>query len=348
MADRDDGWLYHLPGFLDRVRERGAHSVRDNVDVAVGGVLYHHRGARVPAFNATFVRNEGGTLDLELDAVGERRAWVRFDAGHEWDFFLTRAPGDAPCLAWMTDDEFRAEEAEQFGSKQESISMMRFSFGIYLQSPDAWPDVEARARETIRELEGVLWDALADGVPESTMLSEEPPVTQDERRGRIKELLHPVLDLLDAEFTFHVSVDRPPRVVATELRESLTKRGQHVLAEVGAGTVLLAINPGQAHKALAIDPDIGVFAPLSVTISEEHDRTHVRCVRPSTLLIFFGQPDMQDILLEMEMLLWNSLTALPDARVHSRQPPLTPGTGQRTTAGGLPGGLGSLGNYRPE
>lgn len=203
-------------------------------------------------------------------------------------------------------------------------------------------------RDTIRELEGVLWDALADGIPESTMLSEEPPVTQNERRGRIKELLHPVLNLLDAEFTFHVSVDRPPRVVANELRESLTKRGQHVLAEVGAGTVLLAINPGQAHKALAIDPDIGVFAPLSVTISEEHDRTHVRCVRPSTLLIFFGQPDMQDILLEMEMLLWNSLTALPDATVHSRQPPLTPGTGQRTTAGGLPGGLGSLGKYRPE
>lgn len=148
MADRDDGWLYHLPGFLDRVRERGAHSVRDNVDVAVGGVLYHHRGARVPAFNATFVRNEGGTLDLELDAVGERRAWVRFDAGHEWDFFLTRAPGDAPCLAWMTDDEFHEEEAEQFGSKQESIAMMRFSFGVYLQSPDAWPDIEQQARET--------------------------------------------------------------------------------------------------------------------------------------------------------------------------------------------------------
>lgn len=147
MPDRDDGWLYHLPGFLDRIRERGAHSVRENVDVEVGGVLYHHRGARVPAFNATFVAGDGA-FDLELDAVGERRAWVRFDAGREWDFFLTRAPGDAPCLTWMTDAEFHEEEAEQFGSKQESIAMMRFSFGIYLQSPDAWPDVEARARET--------------------------------------------------------------------------------------------------------------------------------------------------------------------------------------------------------
>jgi uncharacterized protein (DUF302 family) len=207
------------------------------------------------------------------------------------------------------------------------------------------PDI----RETVRELEGILWDALSTGVPEATMLSEEPPVTQDERRGRIKELLHPVLNLLDAEFTFHVSTDRPRPVVTNEVRDALAQRGQHVLAEVGAGTVLLAINPGQAHKLLAIDPDVGVFAPLSVTISEEDGRTHVRCVRPSTLLIFFAQPDMQDILLEMEMLLWNSLvTGVADAKIHSRQPPLTPGTGQRATAGGLPGGLGSLTKYRPE
>lgn len=204
-------------------------------------------------------------------------------------------------------------------------------------------------RETIRELEGVLWDALTEGVPEATMLSEEPPVTQEERRGRLKELIHPVLNLLDAEFTFHVSTERPRPVVTNELRDALAQRGQHVLGEVGGGTVLLAINPGQAHKALAIDPDIGVFAPLSVTISEEAERTHVRCVRPSTLLIFFAQPDMRDILLEMEMLMWNSLVAgVPDAEVHSRQPPLTPGTGQRTTAGGLPGGLGSLQKNRPE
>jgi hypothetical protein len=53
--------------------------------------------------------------------------------------------------------------------------------------------------------------------------------------------------------------------------------------------------------------------------------------------------------MEMEMLLWNALVnGVPDATVHSRQPPLPPGTGQRTTAGGLPGGLGSLRKYRPE
>lgn len=205
-------------------------------------------------------------------------------------------------------------------------------------------------RETFRELEGVLWNALEEGVPDSTMLSEEPPVApgQHDRRARIKEILHPVLNLLDAEFSIHVSTDRPRAEVEGALRDALRRRGQHVLGEVGGGDVLLVINPGQAHKALAIDPDIGVFAPLSVTISEEDGRTHVRCVRPSTLLLFFSDSDMQDILMEMEMLLWNSLVnGVPDATVHSRQPPLPPGTGQRTTAGERPGALGSA-RTRPE
>lgn len=145
----DEGWLYHLPEFLDRLDETGAHSVRDDVDVPVGGLLYHHRGARVPAHNATFVAAaDGDAFDLELDAVGARAAWVRFDASRSWDFFLTRAPDDAPCLVWMTDDEFRIEEAEAFETKQETVAAMRFSFGLYLQPPDRWARVEAQAAET--------------------------------------------------------------------------------------------------------------------------------------------------------------------------------------------------------
>lgn len=145
----DEGWLYHLPEFLDRLRERGAHSVRENVEVDLGGVVYHHRGARVPAYNATFLWPEGaGWFELELDAVGDRSAHFRFDATHDWDFFFTRAAGDAPCLAWMSDAEFRAEEADEFADKQESMTLMRFSFGLYLQSPDAWADVMDRAEET--------------------------------------------------------------------------------------------------------------------------------------------------------------------------------------------------------
>lgn len=148
MADAsEEDWLYHLPEFLDQVRDRGAHDVVGHLDAAVDGVLYHHRGARVPAYNATFGwRN--GTFDLELDAVGPRSAWAVFDADRDWDFYLSQASGDAPCLAWMTDAEFDAEEAAAFEHKRDAVGMGRFSFGLYLQSPPAWEDVAERANET--------------------------------------------------------------------------------------------------------------------------------------------------------------------------------------------------------
>jgi uncharacterized protein (DUF302 family) len=204
---------------------------------------------------------------------------------------------------------------------------------------------DADLRETIVELESSLWDALAEGVPESEMLSTEPPVRPGENnaRERLKKRLNLVLSAVDAEYSVHVSTEAPPDTVRPQLRDALAHRGQHVLGEVAGGQIMLVVNPGQAHKALAIDPDVGVFAPLSVSVTEEDGRTHVRCVRPTTLLIFFDQPAMQDILMEMEMLLWNSLvTGVPDARIESRQPPLQPEGGQRTTAAGLPGGLGAL------
>lgn len=206
-------------------------------------------------------------------------------------------------------------------------------------------------RETFRDLEGRLWNALEEGVPDSTMLSESPPLPpgEGETRARLKKLLYPVLKLVDAEYSIHVSTDAPRREVVESLRESLTRRGQMVLGEVAGGDILLVVNPGQAHKALAIEPDVGVFAPLSVGVYEADGRTHVRAVRPSTLLIFFTDPDLQDVLQEMEQLLWNALVeGVPDAEVHSRQPPLPPGTGQRTTAAGRPGRLGSARERRPQ
>jgi hypothetical protein len=178
MSGAED-WLYHLPEFLDRVRERGAHEVRGELDVELGGVIYHHRGARAPAHDATFVWNpDAGTFDLELDAVGPRAAWAVFDADREWDFYLFELGEDPPCLAWMTDDEFAAEEAETFVDKEAAVGMARFSFGIYLQAPDVWDDVESRARET----EAPCYVSRPDGqtlVP-SKPLSEYPEVVPPE------------------------------------------------------------------------------------------------------------------------------------------------------------------------
>lgn len=199
-------------------------------------------------------------------------------------------------------------------------------------------------RDALVELESALWDALERGVPGAEMLDQEPPIRpgQRDRRTTTKERLNLVLSLVDAEYSIHVSSPRPAREFKEQLRTSLAHRGQRVLGEVHDGQITLVVNPGQAHKALAIDPDVAVFAPLSVSVMEADDRTHVRAVRPSTLLIFFDQPAMQDILMEMEMLLWNGIVhGVPEGRIESRQPPLQPEGGQRTTAAGLPGGLGA-------
>lgn len=145
----DENWLYYLPEFLDRVRQQGAHKVIEEVNLDLGGVVYHHRGARVPAYNATFLwRRDEAQFELELDAVGSRSVWAIFDADRSWDFHLARVGGDHPCLVWMTDAEFREEEADEFDSKSEGIARGRFSFGIYLHAPWTWEDVEERAQTT--------------------------------------------------------------------------------------------------------------------------------------------------------------------------------------------------------
>lgn len=210
---------------------------------------------------------------------------------------------------------------------------------------------DGELRGIIQELEGVLWEALEVGLPGSEMISESPPLLPGANgRATIKKLLNPVLNLLDAEYSIDVSSDAPRAEIEESVRHALSMRGQKVLDELSYGdtTILLAVNPGQAHKLLAIEPDIAVFAPLSIGIYPEGDRTHVRAVRPSTLLIFFTNPAIQDILQELEVLFWNALThGVPDGKLHSRQPPLPSGAGQRTTAAGLPGGLDSFKKYRP-
>ena len=139
---------YRLPEFLATVREAGAHDVRENLGDDVGGVLYHHRGVRVPGHNATFVwHHDDDTFELVVDGVGDRGAWATFDATASWDVFFVRPPEDAPYLAWMTDGEFEAEEADQFDEKSASVGIGRFSFGLYLQPSAVWPEYEERARD---------------------------------------------------------------------------------------------------------------------------------------------------------------------------------------------------------
>lgn len=210
---------------------------------------------------------------------------------------------------------------------------------------------DSELREIIQELEGVLWEALEIGLPDSEMISQSPPLPPGANgRASIKKALNPVLNLLDAEYSIDVSSEAPRAEIEEKVRQALSIRGQKVLDELAYGDtrILLAVNPGQAHKLLAIEPDIAVFAPLSIGIYPKDGRTHVRAVRPSTLLIFFTHPALRAILQELEVLFWNALTqGVPEGKLHSRQPPLPSRYGQRTTGANLPGGLDSFKKYRP-
>jgi hypothetical protein len=140
-------WLYHLPAFFEQVRAAGARSVLENVDGDFDGVLYHHRGVRVPGYDATFVSHDEA-FELVVDGVGDRASWVRFDPDRAWDVYFAQPPDDVPYFAWMSDTEFETDEADEFATKAEAVGLGRFSFGLYLQPPTAWEDLETRTGET--------------------------------------------------------------------------------------------------------------------------------------------------------------------------------------------------------
>lgn len=157
-----EDWLFQFPAFLDRLREVGAQGVVETVEVPLGGVLYHHRGVRVPGYDATFVWHpaggddgsgdergvgEGATFELVVDGVGDRAAWATFDAEREWDFFLAQPPDDAAYVAWMCDAEYETEEADEFPRKADAVGLARFSFGLFLQPRDAWAELEERVAD---------------------------------------------------------------------------------------------------------------------------------------------------------------------------------------------------------
>jgi hypothetical protein len=182
----DTEWLYRFPKFDARLREQGALRVSAAIDAPLGGVVYHHRGVRVPAHEATFVR-EDETFSLEVDAVGPRGAWAEFDAGATWDVFVAKRATTTPYLAWMCDAEFQREEASRLSDKREAVALGRFSFGCYLHPPDTWAQHQRRASlseapfflhrpdgRTVVPDATVGLEAYEDAIP-AELRGEEPP-----------------------------------------------------------------------------------------------------------------------------------------------------------------------------
>lgn len=60
--------------------------------------------------------------------------------------------------------------------------------------------------------------------------------------------------------------------------------------------ILGACNPALAHRAIAIDPGVGVFLPCNVTVFEGEDgATYVQAVRPAAMFAAVQASDLQPI-----------------------------------------------------
>lgn len=133
-------WQYHLPEFLDGLAREGAIDLREQAPGPFEGFLYHHRGARVAAREAR-LSWEGDAFRLTLEAV-DGTAWTAaFGTDAAWDVYLLKLPNDEPALAWMSDGEFRRDEADEHEAKEHAVARGRFSFGLYFESKRTWENL---------------------------------------------------------------------------------------------------------------------------------------------------------------------------------------------------------------
>ncbi|MEY7851193.1 hypothetical protein AB7C87_18555 [Natrarchaeobius sp. A-rgal3] len=153
--------VYELPAFFEGLEEAGGISVLDflreldeqnDLDLEADGVVYHDRGIRVPGWDATFVHEQTGSrgrpaFSVQVDTVGPRNAWEIFDDTLTWDAYLLRTEGLA-AIAWLSDEEYKVEEADQFPSKREAVSSGRFSFGVFVHAGEDWGTQLERIQRT--------------------------------------------------------------------------------------------------------------------------------------------------------------------------------------------------------
>jgi hypothetical protein len=157
MASRtsgEPGDIYRFPEFFSRLQSKTSLSVRDAVEseTEIDGIIYHQRGVQVPGHDGLFVweppeKQAVPTFSFELNTVGPRKVWAVFDATMSWDIYLRLFDGGA-VVAWMSDAEFEAEEADSFESKTAAIDAGRFSFGAIFQFGPDWVEREDWAEKS--------------------------------------------------------------------------------------------------------------------------------------------------------------------------------------------------------
>lgn len=128
------------------------------------------------------------------------------------------------------------------------------------------------------------------------------------------------------EYGFGTVCHAPYDETVSCVKDALKAEGFGVLTEIDVrGTfkeklgvdmppylILGACNPPLAHRALSVEPDIGLLLPCNVVVRAEGDQTRIEIADPVVLLGIVDKPELQDVAAEARQRLQRVIVALAD------------------------------------
>jgi uncharacterized protein (DUF302 family) len=124
-----------------------------------------------------------------------------------------------------------------------------------------------------------------------------------------------------------VTVSRPHAEVVEQVRAALSDQGFGILTEIdvqatlrqklneetGPYLILGACNPPLAHRALTVDPSIGLLLPCNVVVRADGERTVVEALDPDIMVRVTGKPGLEPVAAEAKARLAAALAAVAEA-----------------------------------